>query len=61
MAGLAVTPLPKHAIRPGLRILGKTDKLPMLPEVEFVSQTNETDTRQIIATFDMLIQEKSLR
>lgn len=23
MAGLAVTPLPKHAIRPGLRILGK--------------------------------------
>jgi DNA-binding transcriptional LysR family regulator len=61
MAGLAVTPLPKHAIRPGLRILGKTDKLPMLPEVEFVSQTNETDTRQIIATFDMLMQEKALR
>src|ERR1700722_6078422 len=26
MAGLAVTPLPRHAIRPGLRVLGKTDK-----------------------------------
>jgi DNA-binding transcriptional LysR family regulator len=51
MAGLAVTPLPKHAIRPGLRVLGKTDKLPILPEVEeYVSQTNETDTRQIIAS-----------
>jgi len=33
----------------------------MLPEVEFVSQTNETDNRQIIATFDMLMQEKALR
>jgi DNA-binding transcriptional LysR family regulator len=61
MAGLAVTPLPKHAIRPGLRVLGKTDNLPVLPEVEFVSQINETDTRQIIATFDMLLQEKALR
>ena len=61
MAGLAVTPLPKHAIKPGLRVLGKTDKLPILPEVEYVSQTNETDTRQIIATFDMLMQEKALR
>ena len=60
MAGLAVTPLPKHAIRPGLRVLGKTDKLPILPEVEYVSQTNETDTRQIIATLDMLMQEKAL-
>jgi DNA-binding transcriptional LysR family regulator len=60
MAGLALTPLPKHAIRPGLRVLGKTDKLPILPEVEYVSQTNETDTRQIIATFDTLMQEKAL-
>jgi DNA-binding transcriptional LysR family regulator len=60
MAGLALTPLPKHAIRPGLRVLGKTDELPILPEVEYVSQTNETDTRQIIATFDTLMQEKAL-
>jgi DNA-binding transcriptional LysR family regulator len=60
MAGLAVTPLPKHAIKPGLRVLGKTDNLPILPEVEYVSQTNETDTRQIIATLDMLMQEKAL-
>lgn len=60
MAGLAVTPLPKHAIKPGLRVLGKTDKLPILPEVEYVSQTNETDTRQIIETLDRLMQEKAL-
>jgi DNA-binding transcriptional LysR family regulator len=60
MAGLAVAPLPKHAIRPGLRVLGKTDNLPILPEVEYVSQTNETETRQIIATFDTLMQEKVL-
>lgn len=61
MAGLAVTPLPKHAIRPGLRVLAKKDNLPILPEVEYVSQTNETETRQIIATFDTLMQEKALR
>ena len=61
MAGLAVTPLPKHAIRPGLRVLAKTDNLPILPEVEYVSQTNETETRQIIATFDTLMQEQALR
>jgi hypothetical protein len=60
MAGLAVTPLPKHAIRPGLRVVGETDNLPILPEVEYVSQTNETETRQIIATFDTLMQEKVL-
>ena len=60
MAGLALTPLPKHAIRPGLRVLGKTDELPILPEVEYVSQTNETDTRQIIETLDRLMQEKAL-
>jgi hypothetical protein len=61
MAGLAVTPLPKHAIRPGLRVVGETDNLPILPEVEYVSQTNETETRQTIATFDTLMQEKALR
>ena len=61
MAGLAVTPLPKHAIRPGLRVLAKKDNLPILPEVEYVSQTDETETRQIIATFDTLMQEKALQ
>jgi hypothetical protein len=61
MAGLALTPLPKHAIRPGLRVLAKTDNLPILPEVEYVSQTNERESRQIIATFDTLMQEKALR
>ena len=48
LAGLAVTPLPKHAIRPGLRILGEKDNLPILPEVEYILMTNETDTRQAV-------------
>jgi hypothetical protein len=51
MAGLAVTPMPKHSIRPGLRILGQKDNLPTLPEVEYVLQTSETDTRQMVAAF----------
>jgi DNA-binding transcriptional LysR family regulator len=61
MAGLAVTPLPKHAIQRGLRVLGKTDNLPILPEVEYISQTNANDARPIIGTFDRLMQEKALR
>ena len=35
LAGLAVTPLPSSAIGPGLRVLGKADGLPPLPELEF--------------------------
>jgi len=51
MAGLAVTPLPKHAVGPGLRILGAKENLPALPEVEYVLRTNETETRQVVAQF----------
>jgi DNA-binding transcriptional LysR family regulator len=50
-AGIAVTPLPMHAITPGLRILGKKDKLPGLPQVDYVLETNPSDTRQIVAAF----------
>jgi DNA-binding transcriptional LysR family regulator len=50
-AGIAVTPLPIHAITPGLRILGKKDKLPSLPQVDYVLETNQDDTRQIVAAF----------
>jgi len=60
MAGLAVTPLPKHSIRPGLRILGQKDNLPALPEVEYVLQTSETDTRQVVAAFSGYCQGSAL-
>ena len=35
LAGLAVTPLPASAMRPGLRRLGEPEGLPPLPDLEF--------------------------
>jgi DNA-binding transcriptional LysR family regulator len=61
MAGLALTPLPLQTIRPGLRILGKKDKMPKLPEIEFVLQTRETDTRPAVAALGNLIQGAKAR
>jgi DNA-binding transcriptional LysR family regulator len=59
MAGMAVTPLPKHTLGPGLRILGEKDNLPILPNVEYVLQTSETDTRETVAEFSELCQRCS--
>jgi hypothetical protein len=56
-----VTPLPKHSIRPGLQILGQKDDLPALPEVEYVLQTSETDTRQAVAAFSEYCQGTQLK
>jgi DNA-binding transcriptional LysR family regulator len=56
MAGLAVTPLPLESIRPGLRVLGKAEKMPKLPEVEFVLKARETDTRPAVAMVASLIE-----
>jgi len=50
-AGIAVTPLPIHAITEGLRIVGKKHKLPSLPEVDYVLESNQADTRQVVVTF----------
>jgi len=57
IAGLAVTPLPLQSIRPGLHVLGPKDKMPRLPEIEFVLQAKETDTRPAVAAVGDLIQE----
>jgi DNA-binding transcriptional LysR family regulator len=57
VAGLAVTPLPQQAIRPGLHVLGPRNKMPRLPEIEFVLETKETDTRPAVAAVGNLIQE----
>jgi hypothetical protein len=59
VAGLAVTPLPKHTIAPRLRILGKKDNLPSLPNVLYVLQTGETETRQTVGAFAALIRESA--
>jgi DNA-binding transcriptional LysR family regulator len=50
-AGIAVTPLPANAITAGLRVLGKQDKFPSLPAVDYVLQTNRADTRQVVQAF----------
>jgi DNA-binding transcriptional LysR family regulator len=50
-AGIAVTPLPIHAVTAGLRILGKEDNLPGLPKVDYLLQTNETNTRPVVTAF----------
>jgi hypothetical protein len=60
MAGLAVTPLPKHSTRPGLRILGQKENLPALPEVEYVVHQSETDTREAVAAFSGYCQTSAL-
>lgn len=56
IAGLAVTPLPLQSIRPGLRVLGKAEKMPKLPDVEFVLKARETDTRPAVAALASLIE-----
>lgn len=61
MAGLALTPLPLQTIRPGLRILGKKDRMPKLPEIEFILQTRETDGRPAVAALRNLIQEMAAK
>jgi len=51
MAGIAVTPLPARAMTAGLRALGKEDKVPPLPEVDYVIETRREDTRQVVKAF----------
>jgi DNA-binding transcriptional LysR family regulator len=61
MAGLAITPLPLQTIRPGLRVLGKKDKMPKLPEVEYVLRVRESDTRPTVSALGNLIQEMAAK
>jgi DNA-binding transcriptional LysR family regulator len=57
VAGLAITPLPLQTIGPGLRILDKSDKMPRLPEVEYVLQSRDVGTRPTVSALGTLIQE----
>jgi DNA-binding transcriptional LysR family regulator len=61
MAGLALTPLPLQTIRPGLRVLGKRDKMPKLPDVEYVLHVRESDTRPTVAALGNLIRDMAAR
>jgi hypothetical protein len=38
---IAITPLPLQTLKPGLRILEKKDKMPSLPQVEYVLQSRD--------------------
>jgi DNA-binding transcriptional LysR family regulator len=57
MAGLAITPLPLQTIGPGLRVLDKRDKMPRLPEVEYVLQSRDAETRPTVSALGTVIQE----
>ena len=61
MAGLALTPLPLQTIRPGLRILGKKENMPRLPEIEYALQARETDTRPAVSALVNLIQKMATK
>jgi DNA-binding transcriptional LysR family regulator len=51
LAGIAVTPLPMHAMTPGLRALGPNTGLPTLPKVDFVLELNQAETRETVKAF----------
>jgi DNA-binding transcriptional LysR family regulator len=61
MAGLALTPLPLQTIGPGLRVLGKKDKMPKLPDVEYVLHARESDTRPTVSALGRLIREMAAK
>jgi DNA-binding transcriptional LysR family regulator len=61
IAGLAVTPLPLQTIKPGLRILSKKDKMPKLPDVDYVLHVRESDTRPAVAALGNLIREMAAK
>jgi DNA-binding transcriptional LysR family regulator len=61
MAGLALTPLPLQTIRPGLRVVSKNDKMPKLPEVEYVLHVREADTRPTVSALANLIREMAAK
>jgi DNA-binding transcriptional LysR family regulator len=61
MAGLAITPLPLQTMRPGLRILGPKNKMPRLPEIEYVLKTRASDARPAVSALGNLVQEMAAK
>ena len=56
-AGLAITPLPKHAVGPGLRILGRIDGVPALPSVSYVVRNRDDDNHPALTAFVATLRE----
>ena len=57
MAGLAITPLPLSMTKSGLRVLDKKDRMPKLPDVEYVLRVRDAETRPTVMALANLIQE----
>jgi hypothetical protein len=45
-----------QTIRPGLRVLGTKDKMPRLPEIEYVLKTKASDARPAVSALGNLVQ-----
>jgi len=55
-AGVAITPLPLHAVTPGLRILDRKHRMPRLPSVEYVLHVRDAETRATVSALGDLVQ-----
>jgi DNA-binding transcriptional LysR family regulator len=60
LAGLAVTPIPKGALQPGLRILGEADGLPALPDAEYMVLEKPEPDRATAALAEALASVRGL-
>ena len=56
-AGLAVTPLPGHAVGPGLRVLSSEDGVPPLPPVSYAIRSRADDFHPALAAFEAALRE----
>jgi DNA-binding transcriptional LysR family regulator len=61
MAGLTIAPLPLQTMRPGLRILGPKNKMPRLPEIEYVLKTRASDSRPAVSALGNVVQEMAAK
>lgn len=57
VAGVAITPLPRHAVGPGLRILGRTDGVPDLAPVAYSVRTRDDDVQPALTAFEAILRE----
>lgn len=58
-AGLAITPLPKHAVGPGLRILNDADGVPDLPSVAYAVRRRDDAVQPALAAFEAALRERA--
>jgi DNA-binding transcriptional LysR family regulator len=61
MAGLALTPIPQQAIKPGLCVVGRKYNMPGLPPIEYILKTREQDARSAVSALGNLVQEMAAK